>query len=115
MKLKWEDLVSLANDNYFYLLSGGNFFELMKFLLSNLDSKVEKLEVNFDNGKFNLLSLGKTLDLPFMINNNCQEDLAASIVSLSPKTITIYNGKNLNKEVETFLCKLFENRLKIVK
>ncbi len=115
LKSKWEDLVCLANDNYLYLLSGGNFFELMKFLISNLDCRVDKLEVELSGDSFNLISSGKNLDLPFMINNKSQEDLAASIVSLCPKTITIYNGKNLNFDVENFLYKLFENRLQIVK
>lgn len=115
LKNKWEDLVALANDNYLYLLSGGNFFELMKFLLSNLDCKVDKLEVNLNKEEFNLLSSGKALELPFMANNKDQEDLVTSIVSLCPKYITIYNGKTLNADIESFLYKLFDNRLQIVK
>ena len=93
----------LANDNYLYLLSGGNFFELMKFLLSNLESKVDNLEVDLGNGVFKLISSGKNIDLPFMADSKNQEDLVTSIVSLCPKKITIYNGKTLNAVVEDFL------------
>ena len=71
----------------------------LKFLLSNLESKVDKLEVNLNEGEFKLLSRGQALDLPFMTNNKSQDDLVTSIVSLCPKFITIYNGKILVKGV----------------
>lgn len=115
LKEKWQDLILLANDNYLYLLSGGNFFELMKFLLSNLDCKAEKIEVSFENDSFKVLSNGKELQLPHQTSSSSQEDLVTFLVSLSPKNITIYDGQFLSAEIKNFLCNLFENRIQIVK
>ena len=36
LKRKWKELIYLANDNYIYLLNKDSFFELIKFLISNL-------------------------------------------------------------------------------
>lgn len=116
LKQKWNDLISLANDNYLYLLSGGNFLELMKFMLSNIESKVSCVEVKFDNnGKFNLFSLGKKLELPIFIKNNNAEDVVVSLVSLSPKKIVINDSKFLTQEIRNFLYDIFENKVEITK
>lgn len=116
LKQKWNDLVSLANDNYLYLLSGGNFLELMKFMLSNIESKEKCVEVDFDmEGKFNLKSGGKMIELPMLIKNDNAENVVMSLVALSPKKITINESPYLTKEITGLLYELFGNKLEIVK
>ena len=66
LKDKWKELVMLANDNYLYLLSGGNFFELVKFLISNLNSKYLSVEVRFFEKSWAIYSQNKKLSLPIV-------------------------------------------------
>ncbi len=115
LKAKWKDLIDLANDNYLYLLSGGNLLELMKFLLSNLDCKANFVEVFWEGEKYKLFESKKQLQLPMLSKNDSQEDLLASLIAFCPKKIVVYNGSKLNKEVEDILFKLFENRVEIIK
>ena len=43
LKTKWQDLVSLANDNFVYLMKSETFIELLKFIIAILTIEQRKL------------------------------------------------------------------------
>ncbi len=113
LKSKWKDLVSLANDNYLYLLSSDNFFELLKFLLSNLECREDVVKVELSKDNFKLYSQEKLLNTPAVLEN--KSDLIASLIYFCPKTIVVQDSQYLDKTTKDFLFSLFENKLKIIK
>ena len=115
LKSKWQDLVSLANDNYLYLLSNDNFFELLKFLLSNLECREDIVKVELSKDNFKLYSQEKLLNTPTLLENKNKSDLIASLIYFCPKTIVVYDSQYLDKTTKDFLFSLFENKLKIIK
>ena len=115
LKSKWKDLVSLANDNYLYLLSSDNFFELLKFLLSNLECREDVVKVELSKDNFKLYSQEKLLNTPAVLEDKNKSDLIASLIYFCPKTIVVQDSQYLNKTTKDFLFSLFENKLKIIK
>ncbi len=114
LKSKWNDLISLANDNYLYLLSGGNFLELMKFLLSNLECKVKNVKVVYSQGIFKLYSGEKELK-PLLFDSGSSQDMVMGLIGLCPEKISLCDSPVLDKNIVSFLYELFGTKLEIIK
>jgi hypothetical protein len=115
LKQKWNELIMLANDNYMYLLSGGNFLELLKFLLSNLECKVDKVCVKKNqNGKYVFLFTNNYTSLNSFEFPKSAEDVVTSLIDLCPNKITIINQNDFSKEITDFLSELFGAKIEII-
>lgn len=105
---KWNELVMLANDNSDYLIGDEAFFDLLKFLIDNLEIGENEISV-FEKEN------GYTIKLPDRSDMFCEsltnEGLISTLIELSPKKINLY----CNREDATanFLSKIFEKRINV--
>ncbi len=106
---KWTELITLANENGDYLVSNDAFFDLLKFLIDNLEVCEDEINVFEDeNGYFikqpNCEDEGKYKSLS-------KENLVTSLIELSPKKINLFCRSDDN--TAGFLSKIFEERVNI--
>ncbi len=105
---KWAELVALANENSDYLVSSDAFFDLLKFLIDNLEVCEDEINV-FEEENGYIIS-PQSEDLPN--ESLSQEGLISSLIELSPKKINLF-CKNDDDNTAGFLSKIFEERINI--
>lgn len=114
LKTKWDDLVSLANDNIAYLMSTDTFIELLKYLISNLDFRTNEVNVFCVNRTY---TLKDNKGLPIKEGHGDIKDcsdafLITSLISLSPQKIKVHID-NFDGNVINLLFNLFNDRIVI--
>ncbi|MBQ8844900.1 MAG: hypothetical protein IJ008_02660 [Clostridia bacterium] len=108
---KWSELVCLANENRDYLVSHEAFFDLLKFLIDNLEIGESEINVVEDEEGYKILDTSfETLIKEKQYYDN--EDLISSLIDLSPKKINLY-CKNENNVIK-LLEKIFDDRIDIM-
>ena len=109
LREKWTELVTLANENSDYLVSSDAFFDLLKFLIDNLEIGEEEISV-FEDEKGYSICLGRDSD-DFQCNELSREGLVSSLIELCPKKINLF-CKN-DEGTAGFLSKIFEERVNV--
>lgn len=109
LREKWSELINLANENSDYLVNNDAFFDLLKFLIDNLEICEEEIDVfEKDDGYF----IKPQTDLEsFECENLSNEGLVSSLIELSPKRINFFCDHENN--TAGFLSKIFEERLNV--
>lgn len=106
---KWTELITLANENGDYLVSNDAFFDLLKFLIDNLEVCEDEINVFEDeNGYFIKQS---NCDEEGEYKSLSKENLVTSLIELSPKKINLFCRSDDN--TAGFLSKIFEERVNI--
>lgn len=105
LRNKWSELISLANDNRDYLLNTDSFFDLLKFLVDNIDINESEIDVVEDDDGYRIFSGND--DNSFECLDG--EGLVSSVIDLSPQKINIY-CKSENNATE-ILKKIYEKRV----
>lgn len=107
LRNKWDELITLANDNSEYLIGEEPFFDLLKFLIDNLEICENEISV-FENEK------GYEIKLPeneISCKNLTKEGLISTLIELSPKKINMFCDKE--DPTVNFLSKIFEKRINV--
>lgn len=106
LREKWNELITLANDNSDYLVSNEAFFDLLKFLIDNLEVCEDEIDV-FENENGYFLKA----EHPFEMESESlsEEALVSSLIELCPKKINFFCRSDDN--TAGFLSKIFEERL----
>ncbi len=104
---KWAELISLANENSDYLTSSEAFFDLLKFLIDNLEICEEEIDVFEDENGYHLKS--DSAENPQQTLS--KEGLVSSLIDLSPKKINFFCRSDDN--TAGFLSKIFEERINV--
>lgn len=118
LKRKWNELVSLANDNAMYLLSQDSFNELIKFLISNLEYRCYAVNVFFKQDCYLLCDMKGEVVKDFLIDKNIMYDdskLLTNLVALNPEKIIVHGSKNLKDKLLSTLYEFFSNRVELSK
>ena len=118
LKKKWEELVSLANENVMYFLSEDSLLELIKFLISNLEHRCYAVNVFSKSDCYFLCDLqGKRIDDFMLEKQGIYEDgsLLSTLVVLNPEKIIIHCNKFVKDKLLRNLFSLFPNRIEICK
>jgi len=111
---KWEEMCNLTNCNSSLFLQSETFIELLKFLISNLESKSECLVLDLEDGcklyeeKGNKIFALQTFEVDDDIN------IVTSMIELCPNKIKIMGGGQ-NREIVSLLGELFYGRIEIVR
>lgn len=104
---KWSELIMLANENSEYLVSNDAFFDLLKFLIDNLEIGEEEISV-FEEENGYSIKADSNLNL-----SECEklskESLVSSLIELCPKKINLFCKSDEN--TAGFLSKIFEERI----
>lgn len=105
---KWEELVCLANENCDYLVSNDAFYDLLKFLIDNLEIGQDEIDVFEDEN-------GYSISAADMQECECEklteEKLVSSLIDICPKRINFF-CKN-DDDTATLLRKIFEERVNV--
>ena len=102
---KWNELVSLANENREYLLSNESFIDLLKFLVDNLDICEEEISIIKEDSGYRIFT-----DNNFYSNSIFdEENIVSSVIDLSPQKINLYFNERSN--AITLLEQIFEERI----
>ena len=101
---KWEELVLLANENSDYLIGDEAFYDLLKFLVDNLEIKENEISVFERENGYSILA-----DECFDSLSN--EALVSTLIELSPKKINFYCDKE--DSTVNFLTKIFSERINV--
>lgn len=118
LKNKWDELVTLVNDNIMYLLSEDSFVELIKFLISNLDYRCYAVNIFSKQNCYLLCDMeGKVIN-DFLLDKNIVYDdnkLLTSLIALNPEKIIIHCNSFLKENLLKNLYNFFSNRIEICK
>lgn len=109
LKSKWEELVSLANENSDYLVSPDAFFDLLKFLIDNLEIGRDEISVFQDENGYCITSKEPIVD--FDCEKLSKEKLVSSLIEICPKKINFFCKSD--EETAGFLSKIFEERVNV--
>lgn len=100
---KWSELIRLANENRDYLVSADAFFDLLKFLVDNLDVSGDEIDVVEDDDGYHICESGAKSGA---LNPSA---LVSSLIDLSPQKINMYY-RSENNAVD-LLKTIFEHRI----
>ena len=109
LREKWSELVTLANENSDYLVSSDALFDLLKFLIDNLEIGEDEINV-FEDEKGFSISLGRDAQ-DMQCSDLSREGLVSSLIELCPKKINLF-CKN-DEGTAGFLSKIFEERVNV--
>jgi len=108
---KWGELVKLANENRDYLICKDAFFDLLKFLIDNIDVSKREIEVFEDENGYRIIPISES-DLSEYENQVfTSESLVSSLIELSPRKIELYCSQE--NDATKLLTTIYEKRLNI--
>lgn len=118
LKNKWNELISLANDNMIYLLNEDSCMELIKFLISNLEHRYYAVNIFLKDDCYLLCDMqGKVIE-DFLIEKHIVYDdknLINSLVALNPEKIIVHCNKILKDKLIKNLFNYFPTQIEICK
>ncbi|MBP3431432.1 MAG: hypothetical protein J6K39_01070 [Clostridia bacterium] len=104
---KWTELITLANENSDYLVSNEAFFDLLKFLIDNLEVCEDEINVFQDENGYIIKPQNEDMSCESL----GAEGLVSSLIDLSPKKINLFCQSDDN--TACFLTKIFEERINV--
>ncbi len=110
---RWKELVSLANDNYFYVKNDDSFLQLLKFLISNIDYRTSIVNVYKTNNRYTFHDNNNKVIDDYLLDfpNDKINFLINSLIILNPQIIVLHFDTD-DYEEKTILLDLFEDRIK---
>lgn len=109
LKQKWNDLVNLVNNNADVFFQDENFFEILAFLVLNLNVKVESVILKLTQ-EDNIVLVWDKFYLVY--NKNDIIGIVEKLIELSPKQIVVTVPKQ-NDFVVNRIVQLFGTRVKL--
>lgn len=106
LKNKWQELVTLANENREYLTSSESFLDLLKFLVDNLEICEEEISIYKDKEENYQILISDKL---YQNKVFSEDSLVSSIIDLSPQKINLYCDED-SRAINLLHC-LFEDRI----
>ena len=109
LKVRWQEVCILANENICYLICGHTFAELLRFLISNIESLSDEAHLFFKKNGVEVL--GKSLR-PFKniyINESLPHDVqvVTKLVAIAPKRIFVHDAKSTDRALINNIQNLF--------
>ena len=111
MKRRWEELIKLTNENTVWQLSKQSFEDLLKFLISNLESQIDFVDIVINDkttiiyDKNNNLITQKKIKAEFS-----QFWIVMALIKFSPTNINIQANENINLSL---IDKFFDANIKL--
>lgn len=105
LKQRWLEICDLTRNNGAYLYDDETYNELLRFLISAVNPKINKLTVRECNGKYRLTGTLKNSSLDLHICNS--SELMYYLVDLAPLELVIDGGIS-NRELSKRLFGIFD-------
>lgn len=109
LREKWAELITLANENSDYLVSNDAFFDLLKFLIDNLEIGEDEISVFEDENGYSIKAENSVDGCEY--EKLSKEGLVSSLIELCPKKINLFCRSDDN--TAGFLSKIFEERVNV--
>ena len=111
LKNKWLELTKIANENSSYLLTDDTFYELLKFLIENIEISYDTINIILNTDGYTML------DENFKCIENFKECgdgvwLIENIIALSPRKINVYSDSETDEIC--LINNIFANRTNIL-
>jgi len=92
LKSRWDEVVLLANENICYLVCQKTFNELLRFLISNIESISDEAHIIGNNGGFEVVGAGLTPIDEVYINNELPNPIGVvcKLIAIAPKKIYLH-------------------------
>ncbi|MBR7091033.1 MAG: hypothetical protein IKC79_01105 [Clostridia bacterium] len=108
---KWQDLVNLVNNNVDVFLQNDTFFEILSFLVSNLDTKTNIVNISISDDSSSLvLECGKLYKI-FDINDTI--GIITGLIEFAPKKVLIAVPQHSHYSMDR-IVQLFGNRVDLI-
>lgn len=108
---KWGELIKLANDNRDYLVCKDAFFDLLKFLIDNIDVTKQEIEVFEEKDGYRIFPITDCNLEDYENQVFSSEALVSSLIELSPRKIEIYCNKE--NDATMLLKTIYEKRVNL--
>jgi hypothetical protein len=94
LKSRWNEVCLLANENTCYLVCQKTFFELLRFLISNIDSISDEAHVITSGGQIEIYGRGLKPIHDIYINESLPKDIqvVTKLVSIAPRKIFFHQN-----------------------
>jgi hypothetical protein len=114
LKSRWDEVCSLANENIRYLVCQRTFMELLRFLISNIDSITDEAHIVRRGARFEVLGKGFSPIENIYINESLPNDIQVvnKLVAIAPKHIFLHDENAvLEREIENLFgnCTVVQN------
>ncbi|MCK9574936.1 MAG: sporulation protein YtxC [Clostridia bacterium] len=116
LKTRWDELCGLANSNSYYLLNKDTFNELLRFLISNLESKYGEVHILYDEQGYTICDYYlKQLKNDFAEPTSGQNDilLLTALIEIAPQKIVLHCDVNQNIQILKEIYNIFEGRVQL--
>ncbi len=120
LRMKWIEIIKLANDNASYLLCSDTFLDLLKFLIDNIEISRGTINVVKKDNEFKLCDesfneiLSSQVPLANLEPESNEVGLVTNLIALSPRKINVYCSPFENNCALTLISQIFENRVSIL-
>ncbi len=108
LREKWGEIVALANENRDYLVSNEAFYDLLKFLIDNLEVGQDEIDVFEDENGY---SISPQVESGESFEKLSDEGLVSSLIDICPKKINLFC--KTDGDTTGFLRKIFEERVNV--
>ncbi len=110
LKSKWEELITLSNENREYLISSESFIDLLKFLVDNLDIGEEEISIVKETEGYKIYTDNKK---QYQDKIFTEDVIVSSVIDLSPQKINLFCEEST--KATTLLERIFEERIVVNK
>lgn len=115
LKARWQEVCALANDNACFLVCDGTFRELLRFLISNLESRTPEVHLFNRAGRVEVLS-NNLKPINVYVNDELPEDcgLVSKLIQIAPKRIFLHQEDIAKIPVMDVIQNLFGGCVQVV-
>ena len=111
---KWAELVRIANENCGIFVSNDTFIELLKFLVDNLETNNDTVNIVYDNSVYKFFDESFIeIDSISYENVSTECSMISNLISLSPRKINMYCN-NYHTNVCNLIKQIFYKRVKFL-
>jgi hypothetical protein len=113
LKVRWQEVCALANENARFLVCDGTFRELLRFLISNLESRCAEVHLFQRHGGVDVLTSAlKPINVYAGDELSADAQVVSKLIAIAPKRIFLH--QNINPSTQEFICNLFGNCVQVV-
>jgi len=106
LKSRWQEVCALANDNACFLICDGTFRELLRFLISNLESREHEVHLFGRDGGVEVLTRAlKPVNVYVNDELSADAQVVSKLIAIAPKRIFLH--QNISPVMQEFVCNLF--------
>lgn len=108
LKLRWKDVCGLASFGGKFILDYETYIDMLSFLVSNIDSKVDEVTISKEDATSKYVLTAKSDSKQVEIIKADPDELLAKIIDCSPKTVSIAGACELDSANINILRRLYD-------